>query len=165
MTTFHARFGHRWRRPKTYIGVVWSWQAYKYGRASSESLYASFLPPTIYILLSLSHCYPRLSQYFAFTNMRLPSSSSILFASLAISSSSSSLTLAAPTGDSHHADTGLSASSSNHHVASRRGSFSLPRSDVEDSTQSEQTAHIARSPSSEGMVVFLRTLSLSHDIL
>ncbi|KAK0433560.1 hypothetical protein EV421DRAFT_1428440 [Armillaria borealis] len=63
--------------------------------------------------------------------MKIPASSSLLFATLAISSSSTSL--AAPAGETSQA-TGMSTSSSNHHMASRRGSFNMARSDVEGAT-------------------------------
>jgi hypothetical protein len=52
--------------------------------------------------------------------MKIPSSSSLLFATLAISSSSSSL--AAPAGDAPQSEGGMSSSPSNHHMAARRGS-------------------------------------------
>ncbi|KAK0184574.1 hypothetical protein F5146DRAFT_230357 [Armillaria mellea] len=64
--------------------------------------------------------------------MKIPASSSLLFATLAISSSSTSL--AAPAGESSQA-TGMSTSSSNHHMASRRGSFNIARSDVDGAEQ------------------------------
>ncbi|PBL00210.1 hypothetical protein ARMGADRAFT_1072586 [Armillaria gallica] len=63
--------------------------------------------------------------------MKISASSSLIFATLAISSSSTSL--AAPAGETSQA-TGMSTSSSNHHVASRRGSFNMARSDAEGAT-------------------------------
>ncbi|KAF5392484.1 hypothetical protein D9757_002207 [Collybiopsis confluens] len=59
--------------------------------------------------------------------MRLPSSSSLVFASLAISSSSSSLSaLAAPAANPAQAQSGIGARN-NHFVAARRGSVSVPQ--------------------------------------
>jgi hypothetical protein len=73
--------------------------------------------------------------------MRLPSSSSLVFATLAISSSSSTLSaLAAPTGDPAQAQSGVSAPN-NHFMAARRGSISIPRSqddDVQQDARSEE---------------------------
>ncbi|KAK0209109.1 hypothetical protein DFS33DRAFT_1272172 [Desarmillaria ectypa] len=72
--------------------------------------------------------------------MKISSSSSLLFATLAISSSSSSL--AAPTGDTSQAETGFPNSSSNHHIASRRGSFNMARSDAKSTRTSVQKRDI-----------------------
>ncbi|KAK7464457.1 hypothetical protein VKT23_006627 [Stygiomarasmius scandens] len=61
--------------------------------------------------------------------MKLSSSSSLMLATLAISSSSSSL--AAPTGDASQAQTRAVGVSNNHFIASRRGSVSIPRAEVD----------------------------------
>ncbi|KAE9409303.1 hypothetical protein BT96DRAFT_985020 [Gymnopus androsaceus JB14] len=66
--------------------------------------------------------------------MRLPPSSSLVFATLAFSSSSSLSTLAAPAGDPAQAQSGVSAPN-NHFMAARRGSVSIPRSEAEDFQQ------------------------------
>ncbi|KAK7028134.1 hypothetical protein VNI00_014949 [Paramarasmius palmivorus] len=61
--------------------------------------------------------------------MKIPSSSSLIFATLAVSSSSTSL--AAPTGEPSQANGELSSSSSARHIASRRASIAMPRAEVE----------------------------------
>ncbi|KAJ3774027.1 hypothetical protein FB446DRAFT_501106 [Lentinula raphanica] len=75
--------------------------------------------------------------------MRLPSSSSLVFATLAISSSSSTLSaLAAPAGDHAQAQSAISAS--NNH--DRRSSVAYPRSENGDVPQarSEETSQVER---------------------
>lgn len=78
--------------------------------------------------------------------MRLPSSSSLVFAALAISSSSSTLSaLAAPAGDPAQAQSGVSAAH-NDFRAARRGSVSLARSQADDDeTRSEGSLRVFRS--------------------
>lgn len=109
------------------IGSVWS-LGYKYGYALGCPPLRVFdtnhhIHPIVSSLLSSRLCY-----FFAVTVMKISTSSSLIFATLAMSSSSTSL--AAPAGETSQA-TGMSTSSSNHHVASRRGSFNMARSDAE----------------------------------
>lgn len=91
--------------------------------------------------------------------MRLPSSSSLVFAALAISSSSSTLSaLAAPAGDPAQAQSGVSAAH-NDFRAARRGSVSLARSqaDDEDETRSEGSLRVFCSFFPSRLMYFCRT--------
>ncbi|KAF8899273.1 hypothetical protein BD779DRAFT_1465214 [Infundibulicybe gibba] len=79
--------------------------------------------------------------------MKISSSSSIIFATLAISSSSSSL--AAPTGDTSHSEGTMASSSSNHQLATRHDATStrpFGRSDLRDNEDDEQPKLSTRYP-------------------
>ena len=102
-TAWH--FGLAWCDPAPSIKSLpfpWGW----------HSLFLSQLSPYSSFLQTLTSLF---LHHLPFFIMKLPSSSSILFATLAISSSSSSL--AAPTAPG---DTSLTTSSSNHHSAFHR---------------------------------------------
>ncbi|KIK70437.1 hypothetical protein GYMLUDRAFT_273348 [Collybiopsis luxurians FD-317 M1] len=94
--------------------------------------------------------------------MKLSSSSSLVFATLAISSSSSTLSaLAAPAGDPAQAHSGVSAPNNNFNAA-RRGSISFPRAqdDIQEAPFQEQDRAVEKRDPIGSICALLTSLPL-----
>jgi hypothetical protein len=90
--------------------------------------------------------------------MKIPSSSSVIFATLAISSSSSSL--AAPAGDAPQAEAGMPTSHSNRHISQLYQGGSAGRG-LRAADMTLEESHVKRS-TTDSTSLFLLTLSTNH---